>query len=151
MQRPLAACSTTAVVTTQEKDPGATMDSSLKLSAECAETAKKLCVMRKDIETKTKGTIRPLHKTLVFSCLVLLPASKQEYCGVIVQRRVTIMIEAFKQLHYTETRKSWDFSNLERRRLRGHYDQNLQNEKGTSLKQTFYSQNPAILELGSTH
>lgn len=30
-------------------------------------------------------------------------------------------------------------------------DQSLQTQKGSGLRQVFYSQNPAVLELGSTH
>lgn len=69
MQRVLLTCATRAVVTTQEEDLGVTMDSSLKLSTECAEAAKMLSIMRKDIEAKTEGIILPFHETLMFSCL----------------------------------------------------------------------------------
>lgn len=61
------------------------------------------------------------------------------------------MIKGIKQLHYKETRKRLGLFNLESRRLMGHYDQSLQNEKDSGLRQAFYSQNPAVLELGSTH
>lgn len=59
------------------------------------------------------------------------------------------MSKGFEQLPYKWARKRLGLFHLERR-LMGHYDQSLQNEKGCGLRQAFYSQNPAVLELGST-
>lgn len=52
------------------------------------------------------------------------------------------MVKEIEQWHYKETRERLRLFNLERRRVTGRHDQSLQN---------FYSQNPAVLELGTTH
>lgn len=71
MQRALLTCLTRAVVISQEKGLGATMDSSPKSS----EAAKMLITTRTDIEVKAESIILPFQKTLVFSCLRTMSSS----------------------------------------------------------------------------
>ena len=56
-------------VTKQERDLGVVVDSSMKMSTQCAATAKKansmLGIIRKEIENKMASIILPLYKSMV--------------------------------------------------------------------------------------
>ena len=63
-------------VTEQKRDLGIVVDSSMKMSTQCAATVKKansmLAIIRKGIESKTASIILPLYKSMVrpywFTC-----------------------------------------------------------------------------------
>ena len=115
--------------TNQERDLGVLVDSSMKMSTQCAAAVKKansmLGIIRKGIENKSASVILPLYKSLVRPHL--------EYCVQFwspylqkdimemekVQRRATGMIRGLEHLPYHLRLQRLGLFTLERRRLRG--------------------------------
>jgi hypothetical protein len=122
-------CGKELKVTTEERDLGVIIHSSLKPSRQCAEAAKKgnqiLGMIKRTIVSRDKEIIMRLYKTLVRPHL--------EYCVQAwnpflkkdieilerVQRRATKMIKSFQRLSYEERLKLCGLTTLERRRVRG--------------------------------
>ena len=116
-------------VTTEEKDLGVIMHSSLKPSRQCAEAAKKanriLGMIKRTVVSREKDVIIRLYKTLVRPHLEYCV---QAWCPFLkkdietlerVQHRATRMIKGFQSLSYEERLNRCGMTTLEKRRTRG--------------------------------
>ncbi|CAM5134922.1 unnamed protein product [Natator depressus] len=115
-------------VTTQERDLGVIVDSSLKSSTQCAAAVKKvnrmLGIIKKGIDNKTENIILPLYKSMVrphleYCVQMWLPHLKKDILELEkVQKRATKMIRGIEQLPYEERLIKLGRLSLEKRRLR---------------------------------
>uniref|UniRef100_A0A8C4XYG1 Reverse transcriptase domain-containing protein n=1 Tax=Gopherus evgoodei TaxID=1825980 RepID=A0A8C4XYG1_9SAUR len=115
--------------TSQEKDLGVIVDSSLKMSTQCAEAVKKansmLGIIKKGIENKTENILLPLYKSMVHPhleyCVQMLPPHLKKDILALekVQKRATKMIRGLERVPYEERLKRLGLFSLEKRRLRG--------------------------------
>ena len=112
----------------QERDLGVLVDSSVKVSPQCAAAVKKansmLGMIKKGIENKTANIIMPLYKTIVRPYLEYCvqfwsPHLKKDIVELEkVQKRATKMITGLEHLPYEERLKHLGLFSLEKRRLR---------------------------------
>ncbi|CAM5171781.1 unnamed protein product [Natator depressus] len=112
-------------VTTQERDLGVTVDSSLKSSTQCAAAVKKairtLGIIKKGIDNKTENIILPLYKSMVpphleYCIQIRSPHLKKDILELEkVQKRATKMIRGMEWLPYEERLIKLGLFSLEKR------------------------------------
>ncbi|CAM5132666.1 unnamed protein product [Eretmochelys imbricata] len=117
------------VTTNQERDLRVIMDSSLKMSMQCAAAVKKanrmLRIIKKGIENKLENILLPLYKSMVrphleYCVQMWSPHLKKDILALEkVQRRATKMIRGLEWIPYEERLKRLGLFILEKRRLRG--------------------------------
>ena len=122
-------CGNELKVTTEERDLGVIIHSSLKPSRQCSEAAKKgnriLGTMKRTIVSRDKEIIMRLYKTLVrphleYCVQAWNPFLKKDIDMLErVQRRATKMIRGLHRLSYEERLKICGLTTLEKRRARG--------------------------------
>ncbi|CAM5152026.1 unnamed protein product [Natator depressus] len=115
------------VVTTQKRDLGVIVDSSLKTSTQCAVAVKKanrmLGIIKKGIDNKTENIILPLYKSMVHPHLdycvqMWLPHLKKDTLELEkVQKRATKIIRGMEWVRYEERLIRLGLFSLEKRRL----------------------------------
>ncbi|CAM5165838.1 unnamed protein product [Natator depressus] len=116
-------------VTTQERDLGVIVDSSLKTSTQSAAAVKKangmLEIIKKGIENRTENIMLPLYKSMVrphleYSVQIWSPHLKKDILELEkVQKRATKMIRGMERLPYEERLIRLGLFSLEKRWLRG--------------------------------
>lgn len=122
-------CGKELLVTSEERDLGVVIDSSLKPSRQCVEAAKKgnrlLGIIKRTMVSRDKDTILRLYKAMVRPNLEYCV---QAWCPYLkkdieiiekVQRRATKMIKGFYNLSYEERLKQCGLTTLVKRRERG--------------------------------
>uniref|UniRef100_A0A452HI16 Reverse transcriptase domain-containing protein n=1 Tax=Gopherus agassizii TaxID=38772 RepID=A0A452HI16_9SAUR len=110
--------------TSQEKDLGVIVDSSLKMSTQCAEAVKKanrmLGIIKKGIENKTENILLPLYKSMVcphleYCVQMWSPHLKKDILALEkVQKRATKMIRGLERVPYEERLKRLGLFSLEK-------------------------------------
>ncbi|CAM4587787.1 unnamed protein product [Lepidochelys kempii] len=115
--------------TNQEKDLGVIVDSSLKMSMQCAAAVKKanglLGIIKKGVKNKTENILLPLYKSMVrphleYCIQMWSPHLKKDILALEkVQKRATKMIRVLERVPYEDRLKRLGLFSLEKRRLRG--------------------------------
>uniref|UniRef100_A0A8C3SII8 Activating signal cointegrator 1 complex subunit 2 n=1 Tax=Chelydra serpentina TaxID=8475 RepID=A0A8C3SII8_CHESE len=114
-------------VTTQERDLGVIVGSSLKTSTQCAAAVKKanriLGIVKKGVDKKIENIILPLYKFMVnphfeYCVQMWLPHLKKDILEK-VQKRATEMIRSIEWLPYEGRLIRLGLFSLEKRQLRG--------------------------------
>ncbi|CAM5102996.1 unnamed protein product [Eretmochelys imbricata] len=115
--------------TNQEKDLGVIMNSSLKMSTQCAAAVKKanamLGIIKKGIENKTENILLPLYKSMVcphleYCVQMWSPHLKKDILALEkVQKRETKMFRGLEWVLYEGRLKRLGLFSLEKRRLMG--------------------------------